>query len=905
MEYRLLEQVAAFRGDRLVALTPKARSVLAFLLLSPDQRASSKTIFKHLWPGTSATKTGLLHRQVSDLRNAIGVDAVPVLNSGSYRIVVARESVDLFRYEQHLEYARTATSAKGRAAALEAALRECRDDPLQSVDGAWFHERRKELIRRWQQTVEDHLHATLKVGAMPNAITDCRRAIERWPDDPRFYRFLLHTIYHNDSTREFLPVFEECRLKAGGALRAELDALRAELESGPQPMRRDANAITSYAPQQLPAHRTSIIGRDADLDALCAVLAGERSSRIAALVGTAGVGKSVLAFRGADSTREHFPDGVLHTDLQGFSEHEPLKVEQVLARFLDDLGVPPQTPTLEGLTAVYRSTLAQRAILVVLDNARDMKHVLPLLPGPGSSAAVVTSRNALVSLVARYGANQIVVAPLALDECVALLASIIGEQRVRAEPDTTAEVMRHCAGLPFAVIVIAARLLSRPALSLGEVLNELRSATHKLSTFVHDEADLNLRAVLATSHGVLSSPAAALFWRLGVHPGPTISRDAATDLVASPIAGAEALNELRTAHLVEEVSYNRFAIHDLVRAYAEEKATEAGDAERRLTSERLLDHLMYNARDCDDAIVPGRNLRLGAAPAELQLVSPKGIGAAMAWFTAEYDVIMAAIEHAVRHGLHTYAWLLPLTLTTFQWRSNRYLDARHTLQVSLRAAEIVAMPADQAMILRLIAGTDRGLGQPDLAKIRLATVIDLAEDDNDELGVAHGCHGLAVLHRETGDPEHAEERFRTALVIYRRLGNVVGEAGVLNGIGCTFSDRGQYDHALATCTEALALFRTTTDENGQANTLDCLAGIRLATGDIPAAIADFEAAVALYRRLEYRKKEASALQHLADAWHTVGNSHEERQALSQTLYLLRDLRDPEAESVARRLGELT
>ncbi|MEU7588908.1 tetratricopeptide repeat protein [Micromonospora sp. NPDC049230] len=903
MEYRILGQVTVLRDGKPVALKPKAVAVLAFLLLSPDQSASQRTILEHLWHGVR-TDRGLLHRQVSDLRTALGRAVVPDADSGSYRIAVAREAVDLFRYEDRLQEVRVAATAKDRADALGAALREWKDDPLRSLDEVWFREQRKALINRWKRTWEGYLHAMIEAGAVPNAIAECWRAIEKWPDDSRFYRFLLRTIYQNDSTAKFRSTFEECWLKAGEHVRSELNAIRDELESGPQPAHRGVNAITSYAPQQLPAHRMNIIGRAADLETLRAVLVGERPSRIAALVGTAGVGKSVLAFRGADNTREHFPGGVLYTDLQGFSEHEPHKAEQVLARFLDELGVPPQTPTFDGLSAAYRSTLAQRAVLVVLDNARDLTQVLPLLPGPGPSAAVVTSRNALVSLVAKYGANQIVVALLPLDECVALLASIIGEQRVRAEPDAAAEVIRHCAGLPFAVIVIAARLLSRPALSLGEVLNELRSATDKLSTFVHEEADLNLRAVLATSHGVLSGPAAALFWRLGVHPGPTISRDAAIDLVASATAGAEALNELRTAHLIEEVSYNRFAIHDLVRAYAEERATEAGDAERRLTSERLLDHLMYNARDCDEAIVPGRNLRIGTAPAGLQLVSPEGIGAAMAWFTAEYDVIMAAIKHAVRHGLRTYAWLLPLTLTTFQWRSNRYLDARYTLQISLRAAEVVATPADQAMILRLTAGTDRGLGQLDLAKIRLATVIDLAENDDDELGVAHGCHGLAVLHRETGDPAYAEERFRAALAIYRRLGNVVGQAGVLNGIGCTLSDRGQYDDALANCTEALELFQATTDENGQANTLDCLAGIRLSMGDITAAITDFEAAVELYHRLEYRKREASTLQRLAIAQHEASDSREEQQTLSRALQLLRELRDPEAEAVARRLEEL-
>lgn len=907
MEYRILGPVTVLRDGEALTLSPKVRALLVFLLLAPGQCANQKTILRQLWPEVRGNDYSRVHRHSSILRRVLGEKAHPVQNSESYRIVAHPDSVDLLRFRRGLECAQATTDPMQKVHAFERALLECQGDPFLGVDDPCFDQARRDFVSDWQQAEAEYLEALLEIDAVAKSITECRHAIDRWPEELRFYDFFLRTAYFVDGARAYLPIFEEYRGKASGKLRAALDAMHTELEAEAKPARPVGNANSTTAPpapQQLPAQRPIIVGHKHDLQAVCSVLANESSSRIVGLVGPAGIGKSALAFRGASSVLEHFPDGVLYADLQGFSEHEPMKVEQVLARFLADLGVTPQNSSADGLGATFRSALAERPILVVLDNARDAPHVIPLLPGRGPSAVIVTSRDALVRLTVEYGADRIVVALLTPEECLQLLTSIIGEQRVHAEIDAATEVMRYCGGLPLAVVVIAARLLSRHALSMEEVLHELTSATRKFTAFVDDDTALSLRVVLAYSHRVLSGDAASLLWRLGVHPGPTISRGAAVHLGMSPNSGMKALVELRRAHLVEEVSYDRFAMHDLVRAYAEEKSDEAGEAERRLALERLLDYLMYQARDCDEGIVPGRGLRIGPTPTDLQLEPPNDVDAALKWFNAEYDVIMAAIELAVRHDLHQYAWLLPLTLTTFQWRSNRYLDAQRVLQMSLHAAQIVAAPADQAMILRLIAGTDRGLGRRDLAKIRLANVINLAEDDGDELGVAHGLHALAVLHRETGDTDSADQRFHAALTIFRRLGNDVGEAGALNGIGCVHADRGQYEQALRTGAEALVLFKRTTDENGQANTLDCLAGFRLATGDILSAITDFEAAVAIYQRLEYRKKEAQTLERLADAQNKSGNVDGERRSLVRALALLRELRDPAAQVVARRLEEL-
>ncbi len=897
MEYRIFGPVGVSDAGRPIKLAPQTRTVLAHLLLSPERRSPASVIEKNLWPGAKARSA--VHQETSKLRRALTAAVVPQCQAGVYRLVVEDDEVDLFRFEDRLRRAATAATPQEKLRELGSALSECRLDPLGTIAGPWVEDWRNKLTGRMQLAVISYLETSIDVDGLSDALFECRRAIDRWPNSRLFHEFLLRSIHRHEGHAEFHAAFEECREKAGPAVRPELEILRRELmgDGG-------GGEAPTIVPHQLPAHRTAIFGRAFLLETVCQALSGDSVNGIVLLVGPAGVGKSTLGFRLAASLQDRFPDGVLYADLQGSSQQESTDVAQVLARFLADVGVTPGTPTADGLSSAYRSALARRSVLVVLDNARDAAQVLPLLPGPGRSAVVVTSRNAMDGLAATHAALQVSVPLLAADDCTALLTSIVGNLRVEGETEALQDIVRLCAGLPLAVIVVGARLRSRREMSLAEFLHEMNSADDPLATFVHEGADLNLAAALAPSYGSLSVPAAALFRRIGIHPGPTISRDAAIALMASRDHGIRGLDELRTAHLIDEVSYNRFAVHDLIRAYAGRKSVDAGGDDRRVTVERLLDHLLYTARDCDLVIAPGRDLPVGPSPAGPGHFVPADAGAAMSWFDADYDNILAAVDLAVREGLHTYAWLLPLTITPYQWRSNRYVDAQGSLQISLGAAEIAGRPQDRAMILRLLAGTDRALGRLDLAKVRLATAIELSVADEDTLGLAHGCHALAVLHRGTGDLDHAEERFLAALGTYRRLGDVMGEASSLNGLGCVSSDRGLYDDAARSCEEALALIRTTTDANGQADMLASLAGIRAAQGMSRTAIEKYNAAVEIYQALDYPQREAETLQRLADVMHQVGDRTQEREALSRALRLFRDLDFPEAEAVAQRLAAL-
>ncbi|MBB5808966.1 tetratricopeptide (TPR) repeat protein [Saccharothrix ecbatanensis] len=807
-----------------------------------------------------------------ELRKILGHDTVQRVGPGMYCLVVKPEDVDLHCFEELLETARGATGAE-RATQFGQCMSLWSGPPLTNVDGVGFDGDRDRLAEVWKSVCIDYVAAECEVGAVANIATRLPGLLKPWSGDKRY--------------AQIVEDIQEAYVKH------KSNSNRAEFASP-----------SETVPRQLPAHRTSIVGRDTVLASIDVALTAGDGPRICVLTGTAGVGKSLAALRWAETRGEYFPHGILYFDLNGFSTHKAVEPEQVLARFLDDLEVEiPRSK--DGLDVAFRTALAERAVLVVLDNARDAGQVRPILPGPGLSAVVITSRHQLTGLAAVEGAAVVAVPRLGEDDCAVLLGSVIGRTRMDAEPENAHELLRHCAGLPLAVIVLGSRIVARNVVSLADIVAELRSTVRRLESFVDDEAELNVRAVFESTLAQLSPRATALFWKLGVHRGPSISRAAVGALSALGDSDArDALAELRSVHVVEEVSYERYAMHDLLRAFAEERATEESAAERRVVVERILGHLVHNVRACDRVISPVREVPTGGAPPGIPVVAPASPQAAMAWFDAEYEVITAAVDQAEFFGLDHYTWLLPVVVSTYQWRRSRYLDARRMLERALLAAERVADPGDIAMVLRMLAGTDRGLARPDHAKIRLADAIALCDHGVDPLGYAHSSNALAVIHRENGEADLAESRFTDALEIYRDGGDAAGVAVSLNGIGCVFFDRDDLDKALAFCEEALEVSMMSTDENGRANVFGSLADIKLAKKEYAVAVDHCRFAVEIFRRLDYRQNEAQALCRLADGLEAMGNKVGVRSALTRALELFEELSHLGAAEVARRLRTL-
>jgi NB-ARC domain len=357
-------------------------------------------------------------------------------------------------------------------------------------------------------------------------------------------------------------------------------------------------------PAQLPPAVPAFIGRDAELASLDALLhpkaaaAGPATVVIAALSGTAGVGKSALAVHWAHRAAAQFPDGQLYVNLRGFDpDGAAMEPSEALRGFLDALGAPA-TRIPESLSAqagLYRTLLAGKRILVVLDNAKDAGQVRPLLPGSPGCLAIVTSRNQLTGLVATDSAYAMTLDLLGSGDARELLALRLGSRRVAREPDAVDEIIAGCARLPLALTIAAARAAGSPSFPLAVLATELREATRALDPLNGGDPATDVRAVFSWSYHALTTDAARLFRRLGLHPGPDIALPAAASLAAIPQDRARALlGELTRAHLLAEHAPGRYAFHDLLRAYATELA-RAHDSQnvRNAAAHRVLDHYLH------------------------------------------------------------------------------------------------------------------------------------------------------------------------------------------------------------------------------------------------------------------------------------------------------------------------
>jgi len=430
---------------------------------------------------------------------------------------------------------------------------------------------------------------------------------------------------------------------------------------------------------------------------------------IAALSGTAGVGKTTLAVHWAHRVSARFPDGQLYVNLKGFDPGgEALDPGEAVRGFLEAFGVPvTRIPAdLPGRAGLYRSLLAGRRVLVVLDNARDVEQVRPMLPGSPGCLALVTSRNHLTGLVAAEGAH-----PLALDLLPAagardLLIRRLGSHRVAREPAAVDDIIAGCARLPLALTIAAARAATSPGFPLAVFATELREATRALDPFDGGDLATDVRTVFSWSYRALSAAAARLFRLLGLYPGPDIGLAAAASLAAiQPDQARAPLAELTRAHLLAEHSPGRYAFHDLLRSYAAEQA-RAHDSQqvRDAAVHRLLDHYLHTARNAAILIEPHFE------PPALMPAQP-GVSAgesgtaedAMSWFGAERAVLLAAVLLAADAGHGEHAWQLAWMLSPSFIRRGSWTDNARAQHAALAAARRTGDAAGEAHALHCLA----------------------------------------------------------------------------------------------------------------------------------------------------------------------------------------------------------
>jgi DNA-binding SARP family transcriptional activator/tetratricopeptide (TPR) repeat protein len=886
MEFRILGPVEVRAGGVPVGppTRPQQNVVLAALLIDGDRPVPVDRLIERVWgddPPAQARRT--LHTHVARIRRQLGT--LPLTRrDGGYHLQADPEHIDLHRFHRLVERATTAPPRE-RAELLRQALGLWRGDALAGLAGEWAARTRERLGLLLIDATVAWADAEVAIGRAGVTIDPLTRLIGEHPLIEAPVAALMRALAAVGRTAEALEHFDAARGRLADELGAdpgsELSTLHRELLRG----------TAADVPAQLPAAVPGFTGRAAEIELLDEILA--RSERepigvtIAVLSGMPGVGKTALAAYWAHRVRDRFPDGQLYTNLRGFDPAagatEPADAVQV---FLEALRVPANAiPTrLEARTALYRGLLSGRRMLILLDNAASAEQVRPLLPGGAGCLVVVTSRHRVPGLVAAEGAQPVPVGLFAVAEALDLLTARLGRRRVAAELPAARDIVEECGRLPLALALTAAHAALQPSATLGDLARELRAGRGGLAGFATDDPIADLRSVFSWSYRALGPGAATLFRLAGLHPGTDIGVAAAASLTATPSATAHRrLAELTRAHLLIEPRPGRYALHDLLRAYARE-LTDAGEREPALT--RLLDHHLHSAYNADRLLRPNRDPIVPEPPAAgVRPAEPTDHAAALAWFDAERTALPALVTLAADSGRDRQAWQLAWSMADFVHRRGYWHDWVTVQRAAVTATGRLGDRAAQGHAQRLLGVAQLRLGRLDDAREQLDLARDRFAELGDPAGQAMAHRGLGRVAARRDDHAEALRQARLALELFTRAGASSGRASAENAVGWMLAELGRPDDALPHCTRALGLQERLGDVFGQANTLDSLGYIHLRRGELDRAAECYERSLALSRRLGDQHGEADTLSRLGDVHEAAGDLAAARRAWQRSLEL--------------------
>ncbi len=964
MDFGLLGPLVVRDGTRQVPVSaPQQRVLLAALLLSAGRVVSLDDLAEMLWEGQPPSGArGALHSGVQRLRSTLGPRGADLIETRPPGYLIRLDDSQLDVREFSVLAARGHAAAEAGTWALAAdLLREAlgwwRGEPLADVPSRLLHDREVPPIEDQRlQALVARIDCDLHLGRHGEVVAELRQLVRAHPLQEQFHAQLMLGLYRNGRQAEALAAYQDVRRvladelgldpgpelrlmhqrilaadgellnAAGGASSTApatliMDRLdrAARVDEAPDgdaskvapDLHAPATAREEVVPRLLPMATRHFAGRAEALGELAA-LADEasRAAVIAVIAGTAGVGKTSLALHFAHQVAARFPDGQLYVNLRGFDPAgAPLAPAEAVRLFLDALAVPAaRIPAgLDAQSGLYRSLLAGRRVLVLLDNARDVDQVRPLLPAGSGSLVIVTSRKQLTSLVAGEGALPLTLDVLGDTEAQELLARRLGPLRVADDPGAADDLIKLCAQLPLALSIAAARTASQPGLSLAALTADLRDARGRLDALDAGHSAANVRAVMSWSYQQLDAEAARLFRLLGLHAGPDISAAAAASLAGLPPDQARrGLSELTRAHLLAEPAPGRFTCHDLLRAYAAELAQSAdSEAERHAATSRVLDHYLYTANSAALALHPTRRpitlppLRPGAEPEQID-----DAGEALAWFEAEYWVLMATAGQALDEGFDTHVWQIAWALSRFLDMRSRWHDWVIIEQLALDATQRLGDQAALASVHERFGFASARLGGFEDAYAHLERALSIHTERGDHAGQGYARNAMANMLNWQGRYAEALDQAEQALTSYTAIDDRSGRALALNSVGWFHAVLGDHQQAVSYCTQALDLYQDLGNQEATASTLDSLGYAHQQAGRHADAMACYQRAIQTHREIGSRLGLAETLGHLGENCLAAGNPAQARTAWVEALTILDDLGHLDGDRVRGLLREL-
>jgi DNA-binding SARP family transcriptional activator len=823
VRFRILGPLRVHDGTGWLPIpAPKQRLVLSALVMAAGQVVGTQRLAHLIWgdqPPPTAAKTVTAY--VMRLRRLLGEDGTSLVatRDRGYELVVDQTDLDVWEFERLAGAGRRELAGGRPAAALDhftEALALWRGPVLADVpDRPAWAARVTQLEQARLTVTEDRLRALLELDRHPEALDQLHRLVEEQPLREPLWTLLMRAQHACGRRADALETFQRARrvlseelgLEPGEPLqRLQREVLADQPGTAPEPRQREPVVV----PAQLPGDVHGFTGRDEQLkhlDTLAELSVPASAVTISVIAGTAGVGKTALAVHWAHRARDRFPDGQLYANLRGYADGPPARPIEALARFLRALGVPPERipSDVDEASALYRSVLAGRRMLVLLDNARTAEQVRPLLPGDAGCLALVTSRDQLASLAAHDGARRLSLDVLDADDARLLLARLVGMERVQAEADDAAALVRLCGYLPLAVRIAAANLGLRAHATIASYTTRLR----------HDRLDgLRLegggvRAAFGLSYTALPADARRLFRLLGLNPGQDLAVPAAAALAGIDAAAADQLlARLAACHLVEEHASGRYTMHDLLRCYAADLATEEEtEPDRRAALQRLFRHYLRLA-DAAARIQGPERIRLPfAAPDPAEPSCFTDLATATSWLDAEIANLVATVVYTATHGPHATAWELADRL-------RGYFLLRF-LPVEWETAASAALTAAQA------AGDPPGLAAAHLNLGALASIRERHEQEEEHnrraagharaagwtLGEAAALGNLATGYLHQGRLRDARRYYRDVLDIHDRTGSVAHTAITLENLGRVHYELGDIEAAADVHARAVEVYR--------------------------------------------------------------------------------------------------
>jgi DNA-binding SARP family transcriptional activator/tetratricopeptide (TPR) repeat protein len=926
VQFRILGPLEVVAGsERLELGGARQQTALAALLLSPNKVVTMDRLLEAIYgadlPPTSRAQAQISISSLRRLFAAHSREGVIATHDRGYVIQVERGQLDSLRFDELIAAARAARvedQLDVAVARYRDALRLWRGPALDGMESQLVQAAVSRLNEQCIAANEDRIELELEMGRHHELVGELGELGAQYPLRERPRGQLMLALYRCGRVAEALQVYQLTR-------RAMIDELgidpserlqqleRSILASDPgldlpsAPVRAAAHQVKRQVPNLLPADIADFTGRENEIAQTYDYLipSGDRKNRlvapIVAIVGKGGVGKTSLAWHVSHGMASHFPDGQLYADLHGGTSH-PVQPIQVLERFLRVFGVPgTQIP--EGMderAELYRNLIADRKVLVVLDDAAGESQVLPLLPANGNAAVIVTSRSRLAGLA---GATRVEVDVFEPDQSLNLLARIVGAARVQAETEAAEVVAEHCGHLPLALRIAGARLVARPHWSIRRLVERLADETHRLDELRYGH--MGIRPSISLTLDSVSDEARRLFRRLALLDMPFFSGWLSAALLDRPLCEAEDLiDDLVSAQLIDIVgdgsgTNSQYRFHNLIRVFARERlAAEESAADRKAALERALGGVLFLAEEARCRFYSGDYLRIQNDAVRWPLpdhVVDQLVSDPLAWYDRERSTLVAGVRQAAQAGFAELCWGLASSAVTL-FDSRTYLDDwQETHAVALAATREAHLVRGQAAMLYTTGTLHMTQQRFDRARQELDEAAQLFCDTGDEHGMALVIRHLAFLDRLSGRLDSAARRYEEALAIFGRTGDHIGSAYVLQSLAQVQLELGDRRRARELLSDALHICRIAHCGRIEAQVLHRMGEAFLLDDELAHAVKTFGLALTMIRDVGDPIGEAYILHGLGVAQLRQGSHDKAQEALQRALDL--------AGGVGERLAE--